>query len=213
MIDPDTGALVSVHGPLAATDAQWLSATPRVGDKPELQCAMVANFTWRTAAYGEHSNTGPFPTPANVPSECCATCRAHPSCGVATWSSADRMCYMANGLEFRLVSNNGCRDPSVELPPNADVMHGCWFTPPKDGGTVAIRPLRPMSNYVNAIKDLASIIGNSSMIIAGANMETIANLNDRLDAEYLEARILDQLRLKSDDREDSDWHKTTRMRC
>ena len=109
--------------------------------------------------------------------------------------------YMNRGLTTRLVSNNPCHDPAVELPPGADVMHGCWLPSPLRGATVAVRPLRPMGYYRAAIKALARLLrppGQSdAFVIAGANMGTLLSYNDQLDAEWMEARALDRLGLRS----------------
>ena len=115
---------------------------------------------------------------------------------------------MNRGLTTRLVSNNPCHDPAVELPPGADVMHGCWLPSPLRGATVAVRPLRPMGYFRAAIKDLARLLrptGQSDVfVIAGANMGTLLDYNDRLDAEWMEARALDRLGLRSSKTDDFD---------
>jgi len=92
----------------------------------------------------------------------------------------------------------------MELAPGQlDIMHGCfWKEPPHS--TVAVRPVRPMAYYRAAIRDLARLARPRNpaggtpppFVIAGSNINSMLDSNDLLDAEYLEAQVLDQLELR-----------------
>ena len=92
----------------------------------------------------------------------------------------------------------------MELAPSQlDIMHGCFYKEPPHS-TVAVRPIRTLAYYRAAIRDLARLArpGNSAgetpppFVIAGSNINSMLDSNDLLDAEYLEAQVLDQLELR-----------------
>jgi hypothetical protein len=84
VFDDYGGALVSVRGPLAAAGANW--SAPHHTNPTE--CVLAPNMTWRSMPFGKNSGA----VVAHEPGDCCALCRARPSCGFATWSGVDRVC-------------------------------------------------------------------------------------------------------------------------